>query len=132
MITWKVLSLSYILLEQEIANLYCIIGFTTHLMKRIEKGPVRGISLKLQEEVSIIKISSNNFIRKERERWISSPRSLPSKSATSSLKTRLSRSLLPPLVLSNLLTNTDPTREQSSTDARMQFCKDSLFEVKID
>ena len=55
-IDWKVLSVPYILLEQEIANLYCIIGFTTHLMKRIEKGPVRGISLKLQEEVSIIQI----------------------------------------------------------------------------
>ena len=128
-IDWKVLSVPYILLEQEIANLYCIIGFTTHLMKRIEKGPVRGISLKLQEEVSIIKIFSNNFIRKEKERWISSPKSQLFKSATSSLKIRLFKSLLPPLVLNNLLTNTDPTRDHPNTDVAIRYWKYSLFEA---
>ncbi len=48
MLTLRRLPLQAVVPSKRLRNK--ISGFTTHLMKRIQKGPVRGISFKLQEE----------------------------------------------------------------------------------
>ena len=88
-------------------------------MKRIEKGPVRGISLRLQEEVSNPIFS--HLFRKEKERWISSQRNPRSKSPKSDSRTPSSRTTSEILESRLSLTPTDPTsNNERGLDAMQQ------------